>query len=131
MMKMFGMNYIIFKPHNVYGERQNMEDKYRNVVTIFINQVLQNKPITIFGDGEQTRSFSYVKDVARIIAHAVEVPEAYNESFNIGADEVTSVNNLATIVAKKLGAPANIVHLKERKEVKHAHADHAKIKKVL
>lgn len=130
--KMFGMNYIIFKPHNVYGERQNMEDKYRNVVTIFINQILQKKPITIFGDGEQTRSFSYVKDVASIIAKSIEMLDAYNQSFNIGADEVTSVNTLAAIIAKKLGgSQKDIVHLRERKEVKHAHADHAKIKKIL
>lgn len=129
--KMFGLNYIIFKPHNVYGERQNMEDKYRNVVTIFINQIMQKKPVTIFGDGEQTRSFSYVKDVAEIIAKSIEVPEAYNESFNIGADDVTSVNALAKLIAEKLDVTPNIAHLKERKEVKHAHADHAKIKQIL
>ncbi len=129
--RMFGLNYIIFKPHNVYGERQNMEDKYRNVVTIFINQLMQNKPMTIFGDGEQTRSFSYVKDVAEIIAKSVEVPEAYNKSFNIGADDVISVNALAKIIAKKLGVTPNIVHLKERQEVKHAYADHLKIKQIL
>ncbi len=129
--KMFGFNYIIFKPHNVYGERQNMEDKYRNVVTIFINQIMQNKPMAIFGDGEQTRNFSYGKDVAEIIARAVEMPEAYNESFNIGADEVTSVNALAKLIAEKFGVKPNIVHLTKRHEVKHAHADHSKIKQIL
>lgn len=129
--EMFGLNSIIFKPHNVYGERQNMEDKYRNVVTIFINQVMQNKPMTIFGDGEQTRSFSYVKDVAEIIAKSVEMPEAYNESFNIGADEVTSVNALAKMIAEKFDVKPIIAYLKERHEVKHAHADHSKIKQLL
>ena len=65
---MFGLNYIIFRPHNVYGERQNIGDKYRNVLGIFMNQILQNKPLTIFGDGEQTRAFSYIGDVAPVIA---------------------------------------------------------------
>ena len=129
--KVFGLNYIIFKPHNVYGERQNMEDKYRNVVTIFINQMLQNKPVTIFGDGEQTRSFSYVKDVAKTMAESITVLTAYNQLFNIGSDKVISVNKLARIIAEKLKVELKIVHLEERKEVKHAYADHSKIKKFL
>ncbi|MCI0520595.1 MAG: NAD-dependent epimerase/dehydratase family protein, partial [Chloroflexi bacterium] len=60
---MFGLDYVIFRPHNVYGERQNIGDKYRNVVGIFMNQILQGKPMTIFGDGSQTRAFSYIGDV--------------------------------------------------------------------
>jgi len=127
----FGLNYIIFRPHNVYGERQNMEDKYRNVVTIFINQLLQNKPVTIFGDGEQTRSFSYVGDVARTMALSIENTAAYNQVFNIGSDDSASVNTLASLIANKLGVELNTTYLRERKEVKHAHSDHSKVKRVL
>jgi UDP-glucose 4-epimerase len=129
--KIFGLNYIIFKPHNVYGPRQNMEDKYRNVVTIFINQMMQNKPVTVFGDGEQTRSFSFVTDVAQTIAKSINVSEAYNKSFNIGADESSTVNQLAQVIAGTLDVAPNVVHLQERKEVKHAHADHTKVKELL
>lgn len=129
--KLFGLNYIIFRPHNVYGERQNMEDKYRNVVTIFTNQMMQNKPITIFGDGEQTRSFSYVGDVARTIAKSVKMKEAYNDVFNIGSDETTTVKSLAELIAKKLHVTPTLSFLKERAEVKKAHADHTKIKEKL
>ena len=71
--KMFGLNYIIFRPHNVYGERQNIGDKYRNVIGIFMNQILQNKPLTVFGDGEQSRAFSYIGDVAPVIAKSIKV----------------------------------------------------------
>ena len=78
---LFGLNYIIFRPHNVYGERQNLGDRYRNVVGIFMNQLMQGEDLTIFGDGEQTRSFSYIGDVAPIIARSVEVESAYNETF--------------------------------------------------
>lgn len=67
---MFGLDYIIFRPHNVYGERQNIGDKYRNVIGIFMNQILTGQPMTIFGNGEQTRAFSYIDDVAPIIAKA-------------------------------------------------------------
>lgn len=129
--KMFKLNYIIFRPHNVYGERQNMEDKYRNVVTIFINQILQDKPVTIFGDGEQTRGFSYVGDVAKTIAHSIEKLASYNHLFNIGSDDVISVAKLAEIIAQKLGADLKVNYLRERNEVKHAHADHSKIKKLV
>ena len=62
---MFDLDYIVFRPHNVYGERQNIGDKYRNVVGIFMNQILQNKPLTIFGDVPQTRAFSYIGDLAQ------------------------------------------------------------------
>ena len=61
--QMFGLDYVIFRPHNVYGERQNIGDKYRNVVGIFMNQILQGKPMTVFGDGTQTRAFSYIGDL--------------------------------------------------------------------
>jgi len=61
--KMFGLNYVIFRPHNVYGEFQNIGDKYRNVVGIFMNQILQGQPLTVFGDGTQQRAFTYVDTV--------------------------------------------------------------------
>src|SRR5690606_24729495 len=62
--EMFGLNYIVFRPHNVYGEHQNIGDRYRNVIGIFMNQIMQGKPLTVFGDGQQTRAFSYIDDVA-------------------------------------------------------------------
>jgi len=60
---MFGLDHVIFRPHNVYGEHQNIGDKYRNVVGIFMNQILKREPLTIFEDGRQKRAFSYVKDI--------------------------------------------------------------------
>lgn len=57
--EMFGLDYVIFRPHNVYGERQNIGDRYRNVVGIFMNQIMQDQPMTIFGDGQQSRAFTY------------------------------------------------------------------------
>ncbi len=82
--RQFGLNYIVFRPHNVYGERQNIGDKYRNVVGIFMNQILRGEPLTIFGDGEQTRAFSYIDDVAPVIARSVWNEAAYGEAFNVG-----------------------------------------------
>ena len=124
--RMWGLNYVIFRPHNVYGEHQNLGDRYRNVIGIFMNQIMQGEPMTVFGDGEQTRAFSYIDDVAPHIARSVNVKAAYGETINIGADRPYSVNQLATVVARALGAEPKIRHLEARKEVVHAHADHAK-----
>src|SRR6202008_3880803 len=101
--EMFGLDYVIFRPHNVYGERQNIGDRYRNVVGIFMNQLLKGEPMTIFGDGEQERAFTHVGDVAPLIAASVDFPEARNEVFNVGADIPFTVNKLARVVAAALG----------------------------
>ena len=82
--RQFGLDYIVFRPHNVYGEHQNIWDKYRNVIGIFMGQIMRDKPLTIFGDGDQTRAFSYIDDVAPVIAKSVRHPAAYGEAFNIG-----------------------------------------------
>src|SRR6266550_1938765 len=92
---MFGLAYTIFRPHNVYGERQNIADKYRNVIGIFMNQILHGEPLSVFGDGLQTRAFSYVGDIAPIIARAPLEPAAINETFNIGADTPYTILQLA------------------------------------
>src|SRR5918999_2870805 len=76
---LFGLDYIIFRPHNVYGPRQNIADRYRNVVGIFMNQILQGRPMTIFGDGTQTRAFTSIDDVAPMIAESIELPDAWNQ----------------------------------------------------
>lgn len=128
--EMFGLDYIIFRPHNVYGERQNIGDRYRNVVGIFMNQVLQGAPMTVFGDGTQTRAFSYIDDVAPVISASVDVPGAYNQVFNIGADRAYSVNDLATAVAAAMGAEPAIVHAPPRNEVQDAYSTHDKLQRV-
>lgn len=124
--EMFGLNYVVFRPHNVYGENQNIGDKYRNVIGIFMNQIMQGKKLTIFGDGTQTRAFSYIDDVAIPIARCVNMPTAYNEVFNIGADKPYTVNDLATVVCKEFGVTADINYLAARNEVLHAYSDHTK-----
>ena len=128
--EMFGLNYIIFRPHNVYGERQNIGDKYRNVIGIFMNQIMQEKPLTVFGDGGQTRAFSYIKDISFIMSKSIFVKEAYNEIFNIGADEVYTINELSSRVCEMMGVKVSIRRLDERNEVKHAYSTHDKVKKV-
>lgn len=128
--EMFGLPYVVFRPHNVYGEYQNIADRYRNVVGIFMNQTLRGEPMTVFGDGLQTRAFSYIDDVAPVIARAPLVPAAYGEVFNIGADRPCSALELAHEIARSFGADPKIVHLDPRNEVKHAYSSHDKLRRV-
>jgi UDP-glucose 4-epimerase len=127
---MFGLNYIVFRPHNVYGERQNIADRYRNVVGIFMNQLLKSEPMTVFGDGEQQRAFTHINDVAPIIAECINFPAALNQVFNVGADVPFTVNRLARIVAQALRRECKVKHLDPRKEVVLAFSDHSKAERI-
>lgn len=127
---MFGLPFVVFRPHNVYGERQNIADKYRNVIGIFMNQVLRGQPMTIFGDGRQTRAFSHIDDVAPIIARAPEVEVSNGKVFNVGADAAVSVLELAQEVARSLDSEPKITHLPPRNEVVHAFASHERVRAV-
>jgi UDP-glucose 4-epimerase len=125
--EMFGLDYVTFRPHNVYGELQNIGDRYRNVIGIFINQIMQGEPLSIFGDGEQTRAFSYVGDIVPAIAAAPETPAARGETFNVGADIPYSINQLAQAVKEAMGVTEHpAVHHEARIEVVHAFSDHTK-----
>lgn len=129
--EMFGLNYVTFRPHNVYGERQNTGDKYRNVIGIFMNQIMHGDPMTIFGDGTQTRAFSYVGEVAPVIAAAASNLAAHQQVFNIGADEPVSVGDLADQVAEAMGVEPAIQYLEARNEVVHAYCSHQKVRACL
>jgi UDP-glucose 4-epimerase len=128
MMRDF--NYIVFRPHNVYGERQNIGDKYRNVIGIFMNQIMTGKNLTIFGNGEQVRAFSYISDVAPVIAHSVFEPNAYNQVFNIGTRKEYSVNFLAKMVLKAMNSISELEYLPARKEVVNAYSLNDKVNRI-
>ncbi len=126
--EMFDLDFVIFRPHNVYGELQNIGDRYRNVLGIFINQIMRDEPLSIFGDGKQTRAFTYVSDVVRPIAAAPATDGARGEIFNVGADQPWSVNDLADLVRREMGVPDHpIVHHDARNEVLDAFSDHSKL----
>ena len=124
---MFGLPYVIFRPHNVYGEYQNIGDRYRNVVGIFMNQLMQGQPLSVFGDGEQKRAFSYIGDIAPIMARCVDVPAAMGQVFNIGADTPYTVKQLASAVMEAMGMRNELRHLPARNEVGFAFSDHTKV----
>jgi UDP-glucose 4-epimerase len=122
----FGLRSIIVRPHNVYGEGQNIDDRYRNVVGIFMNQILRGEPLTIFGDGSHTRAFTHVDDVAPVIADLIDQPAAYDQIINLGADRVVSIKELGERVSEAMGVPFRPRYLPDRVEVAHIHTSHAK-----
>jgi len=128
--RMFELDFTIFRPHNVYGPYQNLGDRYRNVVGIFMNRLLRGETLPIFGDGNQKRAFSDIRNVAPGIAVAPYLAEARNEVFNVGADTAVTVNELAHTVAAAFDKTAEIEYLPAREEVEFAWADHSKFQSV-
>ena len=122
----FGLNFTVFRPHNVYGEYQNIGDKYRNVVGIFMNRIMLNQPLPIFGNGLQQRAFSYVGDIVPPMISSPFVPAANCEVFNVGATVPVTVLDLARAVCREFQVDPQIQFLPARNEVKIAWADHTK-----
>jgi len=128
--EMFGLDYTIFRPHNVYGEHQNIGDRYRNVVGIFMNQVMQSQPLPVFGDGLQTRAFTHINDVAPTIAQCVMNVRAANSVFNVGSESPRTVLDVANAVSSAFGVKPDIQHLPARREVVHAFSSSARSEEV-
>jgi UDP-glucose 4-epimerase len=129
--EMFDLDYIIFRPHNVYGEKQNIGDKYRNVVGIFMNQMLQGKPMTIFGDGTQSRAFSYIGDMTPIMAEAVRKSRPPTTRFlTLGPAGRTASTNWPPLLPGRWAWKPNITYVPARNEVLHAYSSHDKVKQV-
>lgn len=95
-----------------------------------MNQILQGKPMMIFGDGEEQRAFRYIGDIAPIIACSPLLKTALNRIFNIGADQPNTVNKLANKIAEAMGVKPQVIHLPGRNEVCFAFSDHTASREV-
>lgn len=137
--QVYGFEYVILRPHNVYGPRQNIADPYRNVIGIFINRLLQNKHFFIYGDGKQKRAFSYIDDVTPYIAKAPFLKETNGEIINIGPKEEHTINEIASEILSHFVHNINHIppHLKpvylpdRPQEVKNAFCTDEKARQLL
>jgi len=129
--EMFGLDSIIIRPHNVYGERQNIGDPYRNVIGIFMNRIMQGLPPKIFGDGKQTRAFSYIGDIAPCMAEAPFITEANNQIINLGAGKEYTINELANVVTEGMKTNLRPEYAPKRFEVEHAYCTIDKSERIL
>ena len=114
-----GLDWTIIRPHNVYGVKQNIWDKYRNVLGIWMHQHLNGEPMTIFGDGEQTRAFSFIDDSLEPLWNAAIRPEASKEIINLGGIEEISIKYASEVLREVIGS-GEVIHLEGRHEVKHS-----------
>ena len=117
-----GMEWNIAVPHNIIGPNQKYDDPFRNVLSIFINRNLQNKPAIIYGDGNQKRCFSYIDDVIYCLEKLALDKKINKEIFNIGPDEEeVTINKIAEMVANETGFNGKPIYVSDRpKEVKFA-----------
>lgn len=111
-----GLDYTIIRPHNVYGTNQNIWDKYRNVLGIWMYYHMRRKPITIYGDGTQTRAFSYIDDSLEPLWKAAISPEASKQIINLGGIRECTINEAADILSDVVGGVQR-VYLEKRHEV--------------
>lgn len=125
-----GLDWCIIRPHNVYGAKQNIWDKYRNVLGIWMYNHLSGMPLTIYGDGQQTRAFSYIDDCVPYFWLCAVDPRASKQIFNIGGDDHITINEAADLLINVIGGGEK-QYLEGRHEVKHAWVTHDKIKSVL
>ena len=114
-----GLDWCIIRPHNVYGVNQNIWDKYRNVLGIWMYQYLNNQPMTIFGDGEQTRAFSYIDDNLEPLWKSAVLPEASKQIINLGGIEEISITDACKTLQEVIGG-GEIIYKEARHEVKHS-----------
>ena len=115
-----GLDWCIIRPHNVYGAKQNIWDKYRNVLGIWMYQHLNGKPMTVFGSGNQTRAFSYIDDSLRPLWNAAIEPRASKQIINLGGIHSVSILEANNILKNVIGCTENTVFFEKRHEVMHA-----------
>ena len=129
-----GIEYNIAIPHNIIGRKQKYHDPYRNVAAIMINRILQNKQPVIYGDGEQKRSFSDVRDCIFCLDKMVTDKKINKETFNIGPgkENYITINKLSELISNKLQFNMPPIYVKERpREVKFPVCSPKKAEKIL
>ena len=115
-----GLNYTVVRPHNFYGRNQNIWDRYRNVLGIWMYQIMNDIPPTIFGDGEQKRAFSYIDDALEPLWKASQSDRCIGETLNLGGIKEYTINDACNILLKVTGTDLKPVHLEPRHETKYA-----------
>ena len=125
-----GLDWCIVRPHNVYGQHQNIWDKYRNVLGIWMYQKLNNEAFTVIGKGHQKRAFTFIDDCLEPLWQSAVCEKASKQIINLGSSIETSVIDAAHQLQEIVGGAA-IEHLEERHEVINAYSTHEKAKTIL
>jgi len=125
MAKVYDFEFVIFRPHNLYGPHQNMNDPYRNVVALFMRRLIEGEPYKLFGEGKMRRAFSYVEDVVDVLVDALN-EKFTNQTVNVGSDNDISIKDLSDLIQEVTELEAKIDYEQARpQEISMFLADHA------
>ncbi|NBA96115.1 NAD-dependent epimerase/dehydratase family protein [Pseudomonas sp. R5(2019)] len=123
-----GLEPAIFRFFNIFGPRQDPSSPYSGVISIFSERAQKGQPITVFGDGEQTRDFVYVGDLVQVLVQALEKPEVEEGAVNVGLNQATSLNQLLEALEKVLGGLPAITHAAARSgDIRHSRANNTRL----
>lgn len=126
LSKVYGFDYTIFRPHNIYGPGQNMGDITKNVVALFMRKLIEGETYKLFGNGDMRRAFSYVDDVVEVLADASDLPSFKNMTMNVGSGHDISIRELSDMIQEISGIRGNIQYLPARpQEITLFLADHS------
>jgi UDP-glucose 4-epimerase len=128
----FGLETVALRYFNVFGPRQDPASPYAAAIPIFMSALLAGEPITIFGDGEQSRDFVFVEDVVAANLRAAEAPDAPGGAFNIGSGTATTINDLVRAIAAVAGRTPTVRHAPARPgDIRHSRADISRARRSL
>jgi nucleoside-diphosphate-sugar epimerase len=130
--RLYGLETVSLRYFNVFGPSQDPHSEYSAVIPKFISAMLANKKVTIYGDGEQSRDFTYVDNVVDANLSALRAPQAAGQLCNIGCGERITLNSLVALLEKILGVKAEVSYAAQRPgDVRHSLADITLAKRVL
>lgn len=123
-----GLEPAIFRFFNVFGPRQDPSSPYSGVISIFTQRAQQGLPISVFGDGEQTRDFFYVADLVALLLQALDAGQPPAGAVNVGWNESISLKQLLTQIGELLGGLPPVTHLDARAgDIRHSRADNGRL----
>ena len=123
-----GLEPAVFRFFNIFGPRQDPSSPYSGVISIFAERARGGQPITVFGDGEQTRDFVYVADLVALLVQALEAPQAVAGALNVGLGRATSLNQLLASLGELLGGLPPVSHAPARAgDIRHSRADNRRL----
>ncbi|GLO51756.1 UDP-glucose 4-epimerase [compost metagenome] len=123
-----GLEPVVFRFFNIFGPRQDPSSPYSGVISIFSERAVKGLPITVFGDGEQTRDFLYVGDLVQVMVQALEQPQVEEGAVNIGLNQAMSLNQLLAALEKVVGSLPAVSYVAARSgDIRHSRADNQRL----
>ncbi|MCO8169780.1 NAD-dependent epimerase/dehydratase family protein [Pseudomonas sp. 21LCFQ02] len=119
---------VVFRFFNIFGPRQDPSSPYSGVISIFAERATQGKPISVFGDGEQTRDFFYVGDLVKLLVQALEQPTVEEGAINVGLNQTTSLNQLLAALKDVVGSLPEVSYQQARPgDIRHSRANNQRL----